>query len=93
MNHPAQATAATEKRMNYGQCQAIKVLAAHRMNLAPACVADATAMMQGASVHPIVFASVSREACRIHNALALDETSVRAANGHVATLMAEYGFA
>ena len=79
--------------MNYGQCQAIKVLAAHRMNLDPSYVADATAMMQGASVHPIVSASVSREACRIHNALALDETNVRVANGHVATLMAEYGFA
>ena len=92
MNHPAQATAATEKRMNYGQCQAIKVLAAHRMNLDPACVADATAMMLGIAVHPMAAASVEREACRIHNALALDETSVRAANGHVANLKAEYGF-
>ena len=93
MNNPSEPNAQKKKPMNYGQCQAIKVLAAHRMNLDPACVADATAMMQGASVHPMAAASVEREACRIHNALALDETSVRAANGHVATLMAEYGFA
>ena len=53
MNHPAQATAATEKRMNYGQCQAIKVLAAHRMNLDPACVADATAR------GPLVFSAIT----------------------------------
>ena len=38
-------------------------------------------------------ASVEREATRIHNELALDESRVREANSHAANVMAEYGFA
>lgn len=93
MNNPSEPNAPKKKPMNYGQSQALKVVAAHRMGLNPSCVNNAIAILMGLPVHPMFAASVEREATRIHNELALDESRVREANGHVANVMAEYGFA
>lgn len=82
-----------KKTMNYGQCQAVKVLAAHRMGLTATCTDDAIALMMGRPVHPMIAAAVEREAARIHNELAQDASTVNTANTHVHALMAEYGFA
>ena len=92
MNHPTD-NSTTKKTMNYGQCQAVKVLAAHRIGLNPSCVDDAIALMMGRPVHPVIAASVEREAARIHNELAQDGSTVSTATTHVHALMAEYGFA
>lgn len=93
MNNPSDPNASKKKPMNYGQSQALKVLAAHRMGLTATCTDDAIALMMGRPVHPMIAAAIGREAARIHNELAQDASTVNTANTHVHALMAEYGFA
>lgn len=77
--------------MNYGQAQALKVLAAARMGLV-VCEEDAAlTMLKGLPVHAMVGARVEREACRVHEIMRTSQKRVRVANGHVADLQREYG--
>ena len=86
IEQPAQA-----KSLNYGQCQALKVLVADKMGLKSLHVDDAQKMMRGDSVHPIVFASVERQATLAHNEFAGDAEKVAQANRVGLILLAEYG--
>lgn len=86
IEQPAQA-----KSLNYGQCQALKVLVAKHLGLKPLNVDDAQKMMRGGSVHPIVFASVERQATLAHNELAGDDEKIDQANRVGLTVLAEYG--
>lgn len=82
------------KPLTYGQCQAVKVLVAQRLGLAPTCTDDAVKLMQGVPVHPMQAASVDREAASIHNTLAAgDPSKVDQANVAGNQVLTEYGFA
>lgn len=78
-------------KMNYGQSQALKVLAAERMGLKVSDAETAKALLSGSPVHVMLSARLEREACRLHNELRGSEDLVRQANGHVAELQREYG--
>lgn len=84
--------AVAPKRMNYGQNQAAKVLAAQRMGRNAACVEYAEKLMKGLPVHPMHCAAVEGEAIRIHEEIRVDESAVRDANKHLLSVIAEYGF-
>lgn len=79
--------------LNYGQCQALKVLVADKLGMSPSNVADAQKMMRGETLHPMISASVDREAARIHNELASDGAKVAKANQIGQSVLAEYGLA
>lgn len=81
----------SKKTMNYGQSQALKVLAAHRLGIGTIYVNDSTEMLMGKDVHPTTFAAVEKEAARINNILAQDVAKIAKANEIVITLLAEYG--
>jgi len=76
--------------LNYGQCQALKVLVAEKMGMCPSNVADAQKMMRGETLHPMISASVDREAARIHNELASDGAKVAKANQIGQSVLAEH---
>lgn len=80
--------------LTYGQCQAVKVLVAQRLGLAPSNTDDAEKLMQGAPVHPMQAVSVEHEAIKIHNALAAgDPSKVAQANDVGKQVLTDYGFA
>lgn len=80
--------------LTYGQCQAVKVLVAQRLGLAPSSADDAVKLMQGAPVHPMQAVSVEHEAIKIHNALAAgDPSKVAQANDVGKQVLTDYGFA
>ena len=81
-----------QKQMTYGDGQALMVLAAERMGLSPAMVEDAKKLLAGEAVHPIFWAAISQEACRMNDQLRHDAKLIEEANGHVKALMAEHGF-
>ena len=77
--------------MNYGQAQALKVLAAERLGLDPADTETAHKMLSGKPVHVMHSVRVSAEATRMHNLIRGDAGKVQAANEHVAALQREFG--
>lgn len=81
----------TANRLNYGQCQALKVLVAEKLGMSPSNVSDAQKMMRGENIHPMISASVDREAARIHTELASDGDKVAKANQLGQSVLAEYG--
>jgi|JI8StandDraft_1071087.scaffolds.fasta_scaffold267994_2 hypothetical protein len=80
------------KAMNYGQAQAVKVLAAARMGIEVGDEETAKAMLSGAPVHAMFGARLEGEACRVHELIRTSEERVREANEHVAAITREYGF-
>lgn len=66
--------------MTYGDAQALKVLAAERLGLDPACVDIAQDTLNGIPVHPMFSARLSSVATDMHNLIAADENLVARAN-------------
>jgi len=80
--------------MQYGQAQAVKVLAGERMGFTVSNVDDAKKVLQCGvdSVHPMVGAQISKAATDVHNQLCTQSADVLAkANKHVADVCAEFG--
>lgn len=80
------------KSPNYGQWQALKVLAAERLGLVPSDVGTATGLLEGKTPHVMLFASLDKEASRVHNVIRGDAALVEKANGEVLALASQYGF-
>lgn len=81
------------KKMTYGDGNAIIILVAEKMGLAPSFVDDAKRQLGGSSVHPITGAAMEKEATSMNNGLRHDATLVAKANDYVQEIKAQYGFA
>lgn len=77
--------------LNFGQCEALKVLVADRLGLSPHNVDDAQKLMRGEIVHPMIFARISHQATLVHNQLAGDAHLLVQANSVGQAVLAEYG--
>ena len=80
------------KTMTYGDGNAIIILTAARMGLAPASLHDASRQLRGAPLHPITGAAIEREAGRIHETMRLEPALVDTANRHANAIKVQYGF-
>lgn len=79
--------------LTYGQCQALKVMVAYKMGLNPCNVTEAELLMRSGKIHSMDFASVDREASRVHNTLASSLENVAQANRIGQSLLVEYELA
>jgi len=80
--------------MNYGQAQAVKVIAGERMGYHMSNVDDAKKVLQHGvgSVHPMVSARISIAADDLHNKLCTQSPDVLfQSNKHVADVCKEFG--
>jgi len=78
------------KQMTYGDAQALKVLAADRLGLEPACVDFALDQLNGKPVPPMSSARLSKVATDMHNRIAADADLVARANVVVAEIKNTY---
>lgn len=76
--------------MNYGQQQAIMVLAGERLGFPMATAAHARVTLEGKPVHPMHGAAVEKEATELHNKIRAQADLVTQANKHCADLIAEF---
>lgn len=76
--------------MNYGQSQAVMVLAGERMGFSMATTDTAKQMLSGASVHPMFAVAVEKEATSLHNQIHSDADAVNRANKCCAEIIAEH---
>lgn len=77
--------------MNYGQSQAVMVLAGERMGYPMANADNARAVLEGKPMHVMFGAAIEKEATELHNKLRTQGELVNQANKHCADLIAEYG--
>ena len=78
-------------KMNYGQTQAVMVLAGKRLGYEMPNAANAEKVLGGESVHVMHQAAIEREAVDIHEIIRGEPPEVMAqANKHCADLIAEY---
>lgn len=77
--------------MNYGQCQAVKVLAGERLGYSMSTADYARTILEGKALHPMFSASMSREATDFHNRLRTQPEQMTKANEHVTAIIREYG--
>ena len=78
--------------MNYGQSQAVIVLAGQRMGITIENAENAEKLLKGEAVHAMHGAAISREATAIHNQISVQPAEVMAqANKHCDDLISEYG--
>ena len=78
------------RQMTYGDTQALKVLAAERLGLEPACVDIAMDTLNGKPVHPTFSALMGGVASDMHNVIAEDENLVARANAVMTEIMGQY---
>lgn len=76
------------KHITYGDGNAIMILVADKMGLAPALVAEAKRLLEGCSIHPMNSAAMEREAVRVNDMLRHDAALIAQANGFAAEIAA-----
>lgn len=79
--------------MNYGQSQAVMVLAGERMGYPMANAGNARAVLEGKPVHVMFGAAIEKEAAELHNKIRKRVDLVNQANKHCTDLIAEYHLA
>jgi len=81
------------RSFTYGESNALMVLVAEAMGLAPAMVDDARQLLQGVPLHPMTGAAMEREAIRINDLVREQgESAIRQANSLADRLKDEYQF-
>ena len=80
-------------KLNYGQGNAVMVLVADKMGLAPVHVDDAKKLLEGRPVHPMFGAAVESEAVKANNRLRSNASLIAEANRLAVEVALEYGFA
>ncbi|MDD2741275.1 MAG: hypothetical protein PHV02_03320 [Rhodocyclaceae bacterium] len=84
-------TASKGEKVNYGQMQAVMVLAGKRLGYEMPSVANAEKVLGGEPVHVMHQAAIERDAADIHKIIRGDPPEVMAqANKHCADLISEY---
>jgi len=79
--------------ITYGESNALMILVAETMGLAPALVDAARQLLQGKPLHPMTGASMEREAVRIHDLVReRGESAITQANLLADRLKDEYQF-
>ncbi|MFP3637834.1 hypothetical protein [Paraburkholderia sp. SIMBA_054] len=81
------------RRLTHGYGNAIMVLVADRMGLAPALVAESSRYLMGGDIHPMTGAAIEREAVAMNERLRVDAGFIAQANTYAQELAAQYGFA
>lgn len=76
------------KTMSYGDGNAIMILVADKMGLAPGLVVDARHRLEGRTIHPTTGAAIEREAVRVNEMLRHDATRIAQANRLAADIIA-----
>lgn len=76
--------------MNYGQSQAVMVLAGERMGFPMAHAAMAKTVLEGRPLHVMHSAAISAEAVELHNQIRTQPDMVAKANALCIELIAEY---
>ncbi len=76
--------------MNYGQQQAVMVLAGQRLGFTSTYADMATKVLIGDPVHVMHNAAIEREATDIHNRVRKSPEVMAQANKHCVDLIAEY---
>lgn len=76
--------------MNYGQSQAVMVLAGERLGVTVAHAAMAKVVLEGGPLHVMHSAAISVEATELHNQIRTQPDMVAKANAHCVDLIAEY---
>lgn len=79
--------------MNYGQQQAVMVLAGERMGFSMVNAAIARTVLEGKPVHPMHGVAIEKEATELHNKIRTQAELVNQANKHCADLIGEYHLA
>ncbi|TAL65822.1 MAG: DUF262 domain-containing protein [Burkholderiaceae bacterium] len=78
------------ENMNYGQSQAVMVLAGERLGFQMENATLAKKILGGESVHPMFFAFIENEATAFHNRIRNQPELVEQANQHCVAIAAEY---
>jgi len=76
--------------MNYGQSQAVMVLAGERLGFPMSHAAMAKTVLEGGPLHVMHSAAISVEATEFHNQIRTQPDMVAKANAHCVDLVAEY---
>lgn len=77
--------------MNYGQSQAVMVLAGERMGFLTGNTENARAVLEGKPMHPTFGAALEKLATELHEKIHAQVELVNQANKHCEDLIAEYG--
>jgi formate-dependent phosphoribosylglycinamide formyltransferase (GAR transformylase) len=83
---------ATEKKMSYGDGQAIKILVSEKLGFDPSNTDIARKQLSGSTIHPINFAQLEKESTEMHNRLSKDPVAVKSANKIANEIALEHGF-
>lgn len=84
--------AQSNKKMNYGDAQALKVLVGSMLGIYAGATDAAERHLQGEPVQPMFMSEVDKKASEIHNIIAKDHKLISKANEAGKTIAASYGF-
>lgn len=80
------------KKMNYGDGNAIMILAAVQMGLNPPLVDEAKRYLEGGSIHIIIAKGMEDAAVQVNDQLRNDASLIEQANECANRIKSQYGF-